>query len=236
MLPVTQRPAVGVRSGSMSAPTSPDLGAAYRAARRRISQLVDDSVGSLPVAATPQWDVHDVVAHLVGVVDDAVSGNLDGVTTDPWTAAQVERGRARSVADLLAGWDERAPLVEAVLTSAGGAAFAAAVFDIHTHECDLLTALGRPISVPADVLAWTAAQLRAGFDDAVAGAGLVPVTVEVSDLELFRSRLGRRTADEVRAHGWSADPEPYLVHWFVFGTATTPLGERIAGGEAGEPT
>jgi hypothetical protein len=52
--------------------------------------------------------------------------------------------------------------------------------------------------------------------------------VEVSDLELFRARLGRRTVDEVCAYGWSADPAPYLDHWFVFGVAERSLGERVA--------
>lgn len=205
-----------------------DLGAAYRAARLRISDLVSDDVASVRVPATPLWDVHDVVAHVTGVVDDALSGNMAGVTTDPWTAAQVERGRGRSIAEMLAGWHEKAPFVEVVLSSPEGASRSAAVFDVHTHECDLLTALGRPISVPADVLAWIGREFRSSFERSVAVAGLPPVSVEVSDLEIFRSRLGRRTADEVRALGWSADPEPYLDHWYIFGVAAVPLGERIA--------
>jgi hypothetical protein len=205
-----------------------DLGAAYREARLRISALVSDEVGDLPVAATPAWNLHDVVAHVSGVADDAVAGNMAGAPGEAWTAAQVARGVGRSVSEMVAGWHEKGPFVEMFLSSPEGASRSAAVFDIHTHECDLLAALGRPIAVPADVLAWIGESFREGFAAQAREAGLPDVSVDVSDLELFRSRLGRRTADEVRAYGWSADPDPYLEHWFVFGVAERSLGERVA--------
>lgn len=185
-------------------------------------------MAGLPVAATPAWDVHDVIAHLSGVADDATAGNMAGAPGEAWTAAQVERGQGRTVAEMIARWNETGPFVEAFLSSPDGMSAAAAVIDLHTHECDLLTALGSPIAVPDEVLGWVASQLRDGFASNVAGAGLPSVEVVTSDLELFRSRLGRRTADETRAYGWSADPTPYLDHWFVFGVAESSLGERIA--------
>jgi len=70
--------------------------------------------------------------------------------------------------------------------------------------------------VPADIL----------LPPEVAAAGLPPVTVEAADLEWFRGRLGRRTEDEVRGYGWSADPDPYLDTFFIFGRATRSLGEH----------
>ena len=206
-----------------------DLGEWYRAARERIIAVaseLDEEGGATAVAATPAWDVHDVVAHLSGIVDDATHGRMEGATTDPWTAAQVERGRGRTIPEMLDGWAEQAPLMESFLSSPAGAGSWRAVLDIHTHECDLLTALGRPIAVPIDVASWVAGMLRASFDESLVAAGLPAVTVEVDDVELFRSRLGRRTEAEVRGHGWSSDPTPYLDTWFVFGRAETSLGER----------
>jgi len=47
-----------------------------------------------------------------------------------------------------------------------------------------------------------------GFDEAVADAGLPPVTVHASPFEVFRGRLGRRTPAEVEGDSWSADPAP----------------------------
>ena len=202
-----------------------DLGGWYRKARLRIAALVDESVAARPVPATPQWSVHDVIAHLAGICEDAVSGNMHGVTTDPWTAAQVERGRGRSTAELFAVWDEYAPLVEANLSSPTGSRSYTAVIDICTHEADVRQALGMGVEVPVDVLAWAAAILRSTFAAGVAEAGIDAVEVQASDFEWFRGRLGRRTVDEVCAYCWSADPAPYLEHWFVFGRAEHSLGE-----------
>jgi hypothetical protein len=74
--------------------------------------------------------------------------------------------------------------------------------------------------------------LRDSFDEAVAEAGLPAATVNASDLQWFRGRLGRRTADEVRAYGWSVDPAAYLDHWFIFGRAERSLGEACSDGPA----
>jgi uncharacterized protein (TIGR03083 family) len=202
-----------------------DRGASYRDARLRITELVDDEVAAVPVPATPGWDVHDVVAHLAGIVEDAVTGNMEGVTTDPWTAAQVERGRTKTVRELVEQWDAGAPLVEAVLTSSEGAEHFRAVLDVHCHEADLRHALGHPPVLPDAFLDWAAAVLLDGFGDAVAEAGLPPVTVEATRFEVFRGRLGRRTPAEVAAYGWSADPGPYLDAWFIFGSAAASIGE-----------
>lgn len=207
---------------------SVDPGVLYRTCRERITALVrapgvDES---MVVPATPEWTVHDVIAHLSGIAEDATSGNMAGAPGDVWTAAQVARGKDRSLDDLLDQWTTLAPFMEAVFSSPEGAPRLNGVFDVHTHEADLRNAFGLPVDVPADFVAWVAAMFRAGFADAVAAAGLPPVTVEASDLEWFRGRLGRRTEDEVRAYGWSADPEPYLDTWFIFGRARQSLGER----------
>src|SRR4051812_26756542 len=129
---------------------APDLGRMYAAARGRISELVRDADPSTPVPATPGWDVHDVIAHLRGVVGDALAGNLDGVATETWTAAQVDRGRDVPLAQLLDEWNEEAPLIEAFLSSPAGRDVFAAVLDVHTHEADLRGALGAEPAFPAD--------------------------------------------------------------------------------------
>ena len=42
-----------------------------------------------PVPLSPAWTVRDVAAHVCGINADVVSGNLAGLGTDDWTAAQV---------------------------------------------------------------------------------------------------------------------------------------------------
>ena len=207
-----------------------DLGQWYRLARHRVSSMVSEECAALVVPATPEWTVHDVLAHLAGITEDVVVGTMEGMATDPWTAAQVERGRHKSIAELVAMWEQYAPVVEGNLSSPDGERAARALTDISSHEADLLHALGRPLELPADVLAWAADNLRSDFDAAVAAAGLPPVEVRTPDVEWLRGRFGRRTAAEVCAYGWSADPQPYLDHWFVFGPAARSLGEVPSSG------
>lgn len=206
---------------------SVDLGVLYRAARERISALVTAAGvdGSLPVPATPEWDLHDVVAHVSGVAVDGTSGNMAGAPGDEWTAAQVARNVGRPIDEMVAEWSQVGPLMEGFLSSPSGTMASAAVMDIHTHEADLRHALGLPASVPAAFLDWAGPMLSNGFAEAVATAGLPPVSMEASAFEWFRGRLGRRTESEVAAYGWSAPAADHLDVFFIFGRATQSLGE-----------
>jgi uncharacterized protein (TIGR03083 family) len=201
-----------------------DLGTAYRAARLRVADLVDDNLSDRPVPATPLWCMHDVVAHLAGVMNDIVSGNMEGAATPPWTAAQVERGRDKTVGQVIDEWADGASSFESFLSSPTGPKAGSAMVDVHAHETDMRTALGLEPAVPDEVVAWVAERLREGFDSQVVAAGLPPVTIDVSDFEMFRGRLGRRTREQVSAFGWSADPTPYLDTFFLFGPTDHPVG------------
>jgi uncharacterized protein (TIGR03083 family) len=207
---------------------SVDPGFLYRTCRERITALVSDPTvdETMVVPATPEWTVHDVVAHLSGVTEDATSGNMAGAPGDEWTAAQVARGRSKSLGELIALWQERAPMVEAVFSSPEGQPMLAGVIDVHTHEADLRHAFGLPVDVPADFLTWVGNRFRDALDQQAAAAGLPPAELDISDLEWFRGRLGRRTETEVRAYPWPVDPTAYLDLFFVFGRAAHSLGER----------
>ena len=69
-----------------------EVGTVYGACRERITELVrdlDDERAAQRVAATPDWSIHDVVAHLVGIVSEINAGKADGVGSKARTAAQV---------------------------------------------------------------------------------------------------------------------------------------------------
>jgi uncharacterized protein (TIGR03083 family) len=228
-----------------------DLGECYQAARERIVDLVMSSgpaaIDQLAVPATPGWRVHDLVAHLRGVVADGLSGNMAGAPGEAWTAAQVERGRDAPLVQLLDEWEAEAPGLEAFLSSPEGAGAGAAVMDVHTHELDLRGALRRPHPLPDEVASWAIARLVEGLDLRLAEAGLDPIAVEIPTgerfgpaaspvvlragaTELFRACLGRRSASQVAAYDWGgADPSPILPHFFIFGPRTEPLIEDLTG-------
>jgi uncharacterized protein (TIGR03083 family) len=221
------------------------IGQMYGEGRRRISDLVSGLDGEQAVPTCPQWSVADVVAHLTGVCADIVAGNLAGVASEPWTAAQVVARRGRDLDALLAEWSEVGPQAETVAEHFPGQSGAQWVADLTTHEHDIRTALGRPgardsagVDVSVDFL------VAAGLHSSVSARGLPPLDVRVGErswtvgviedpmemlgilettpFEVFRALTGRRSASQIRALGWSVDPEPY-VPAFQFGPfITTP--------------
>jgi hypothetical protein len=105
-------------------------------------ESLDGSALEARAPATPRWRAHDVLSHLVGVPEDVVNGRLDGLASDAWTQAQVDRRHAVSPAELLAEWDEFGPRFETMLGAAPAEIAGQALFDAGTHEHDLRNALG----------------------------------------------------------------------------------------------
>jgi len=193
--------------------------------RIRVAQLVaatDPSELDAPAPACPGWRARDVLAHLVGVGDDVVSGRIDGIASDDWTAAQVERRRDIPIAQLLADWEQWGPQFEQLLVSGPPEMTGQALYDAATHEHDLRHAIGRPGARDNTAM-------RAGWDwlieartrggapairfvtecsDDVAGVGEPCATVRAPYFDLFRATTGRRTEAEISSFEW--EPAPNL--------------------------
>lgn len=202
-----------------------DMGVVYRESRLRVSEMIISCDGTIAVLATPGRDVHAVVAHLAGAAEDVRTGNLDGVTTNPGTAARVVRGKGKSMPELCAQWDQDAAPLKLFLSTPEAKPFSNAVFDICSHEADILSAMGRPVNLPEDFLIFAGRALTKGFYAQVASAGLAPIEVSAPPLEIFRGRLGRHTEAEVLAYDWSDPAADYLDHWFIFGRREISLSE-----------
>jgi uncharacterized protein (TIGR03083 family) len=203
------------------------VGARYASTRARVTELLTDLPEGdwvLPVPACPGWRVRDVLAHLVGNLEDGAAGRITGPPSPEQTADQVARHRADDPADLLATWAVAAELAEPSLSR--GNAWPAFI-DLVTHEHDLRTALGRPGHRDHDDVRRAASlvgdPIDAGEGRTVAfdlGQGVPPGATHVlaaTPFEVLRVRLGRRSRDQVRALAWSADPAPVLDRLFVFG-------------------
>src|SRR5439155_21655044 len=109
----------------------------YTEGRARITELeraIDDMEAKTPVVTCPEWSVHDVVAHLVGVCADVLAGNVAGAATDSWTAAQVDTRQGRSMAELLDEWDDVGSQIEAMVDNFPGRYGNQVVADVTTHE------------------------------------------------------------------------------------------------------
>jgi uncharacterized protein (TIGR03083 family) len=200
----------------------------YAALRRRVRDVLsgaDDASLDAIAPATPKWRTRDVLAHMVGVVDDASNQRLDGVTTEPWTQAQVDARASATVADMLDEWDRIAPWFEETLAQLPAQITGQVLFDAVTHEHDIRHAIGAPGArdVPAidmvfDWVVWGrtmggAPKLRFDVGDAVveSGNGDAVATVVTSRFELVRAIAGRRSRSEVEAYGWDPPADVSII-------------------------
>ena len=223
-----------------------DHAAAYRGVRERVTALVtglDAEAAGRMAPATPAWRLKDVVAHMVGVSADVLSGDVEGAGTDPWTARQVEARRDRALADLLAEWDECGPGLEAIIPAIPEGPRGQLIFDAASHEFDVCGALGtvgeRDTEAAAIGFGWAAdvialvrdhaqtgaLRLRSGDEVRVAGSGGIAATVTADRFELLRAMTGRRSVDQIAAFGWEGESVPDPVDLSFFPPRATPLVE-----------
>jgi uncharacterized protein (TIGR03083 family) len=220
-----------------------DLGELYRQRRLAITALLaglSDDDAKRPVPTCPEWLVRDLVAHVTGVVADALAGNMAGAPGYAWTAAQVAARRGRAVDDMLAEWSETGPRFEAALAGTG---VRPAVIDIASHEQDVRTALGRPGERANEAILIGSGWLLSGLDRRVSAAGLPALRVVTEDgeqavgagepvgrvdtsrFEVFRATMGRRSRRQIEAMIAVDDPASYVEAFVVFGPAERDIDE-----------
>ena len=224
-----------------------DYAAVYEDTRLRLDGLIrslsdEDLATSVPAA--PDWSVKDLLAHFVGVAEDVSKGNIEGTGSEPWTQAQVERGRSRTVEDLLAQWEELAQGISQGINFMPRTAASLLIGDLITHEHDLRGAVNRPggrdstgveVSLDAYAFRFRRKVEQAGLDPILisdgtkewrSGEGEPAATVTGDSFELLRSLTGRRTPAEIQANlTWTGDSSTYLPYISYYGIPETSLGE-----------
>ena len=208
-----------------------DLGIHYGHARQRLCALVsglEDPAG-VPVPACPGWSVHDVLAHLVGIVEDVLAGRLTGPPSDEETAAQVARRDGVTTALALQEWADMAPNLESLLSEVR---VWPGFLDVLAHEHDVRGAISAPGERDTEEMQAASEWLLSNWRPAVSVRvkigerehTLGPEGDEGDDLiltttafEAFRFRLGRRSAAQLRAMDWRGDPTPLIGGMTVFG-------------------
>jgi uncharacterized protein (TIGR03083 family) len=206
-----------------------DIGWHYDAARRRMDDLLrplPEEDWDRPVPTCPGWRVRDVIGHLVGIVEDSVSGRTSGIPTDEDTAAQVQRHGDDPLPQLLDQWAAVAPLVAERISEAG---MWPAAIDAVSHEHDLRHALDRPgardhESVGTIVRVLTS-RLPFTLELETGSRGSGEPVLRTTTFEAFRLLMGRRSAAQIRALDWSADPGPLLERMCVFGPSEVDVVE-----------
>ena len=208
-----------------------------------LARALSDDEWAAPVPCTPGWTVRDVLSHVAGVPDDVLAGRMDGAPGEAWTAAQVERNRNLSIAELLERWAAQAADFAAAIEAIGETR---PPFDCHSHEHDVRHAIGRPGNHDTIIVETAGSFLADGFatpfvvtielEDgraiASGGAGAQSsdgvILRNVSTFDLFRSRLGRRTREQVRGFDWTGsegDIDILIDGWFQFGPSEITIEE-----------
>lgn len=228
-----------------------DVGASYRSVRLRLADLLtastaaDQTAWDAAVAACPGWRVRDVLAHLVGNLEDGAAGRITGPPGPVQTQEQVDRHRDDAPRDLLARWTVMAEAAEPGFSRGGSWPV---FLDAVSHEHDVRTALGRrdqrdhaDVRLAARVLASPWGSAAGGQDPDGRGPGLAlvldddpprvlldgepRVELRTDSFTWLRARMGRHTRSELIALPWSDDPGPLVDRLVVFGPAEVSLGE-----------
>lgn len=200
--------------------------ALYSATRSRITSLarsLSPADLATPVPACPDWTVHDVISHLVGVAADFSTGNLDGAPQPPWTAVQVAARRDLSLEAILDEWSVAAAALEDLIPTSDHPLVCNPYVDSGTHEADLYGALGTGQRPPLDLclatLAWTFSYpdpdcpgtLTMHTPEATytLGTGSSQFEVRTTTYELYRATYGRRSPDQIASWTWITSPSTW---------------------------
>jgi hypothetical protein len=204
-----------------------DLFAPYQRTRARVSTLFldaspDDLARTVP--ACPDWTVHDLAAHLVGVPATLAAGNFPSGDVNAWLQSIVDDRRDVGVDDLMQEWTTLDAAIEPMLQGMGALMFT----DVSVHEHDLRGALGAvdhdAIEIDA-VMACSLPSFAQPLQDAGLGAIVVDHddrtwrshdadagwTLRVDPWEAVRAINSRRTADELRALPSAGGGDAYLA-------------------------
>jgi uncharacterized protein (TIGR03083 family) len=214
----------------------PDYATAYAGVRARTTELIRAATTAQLEAvarATPEWRVRDVLGHMVGVPVDVLAGRIDGVATDAWTAAQVDRYRDAPIDAMLAEWAEVSATVEPMIPDFGTMA-GQAITDVVTHEHDIRDALDAPGERDSDAVhvgsVWCAQWMSKRSNEEGRGPLRIETdlwshtfgddeprtTLRASAFELLRAATGRRSHDQIAALGWTGAPQPDVVVLGIF--------------------
>ena len=178
---------------------------AYTELRARVTELMQSlslEQSKTVVPHCPQWTVKDCLAHMVGVPEDVINGQMEGVASEAWTNRQVQRHAQDSVADLLAVWESNAPVFAKILPNIPQPVLSQFMFDQTTHEHDIRTAIGQPGA--RDTLAVAVAEgfirnsLAQHSDPEIAQLA----THKLTGFEFLRTLSGRRSRSQILRNGF----------------------------------
>ena len=200
----------------------------YSELRTRVADLmrsITSEQAQLVVPHCPQWTVKDCLAHMVGVPEDVINGQMEGVASEAWTNRQVQRHTNDSVDDLLAVWETNAPVFAKILPNIPQPVISQFMFDQTTHEHDIRKAIGQPGG--RDTLAVAVAEgfirnsLAQQSDPAIAQLAVH----KLSGFEYLRSLSGRRSRAQISCNGLNIETVEAFIRTMPFDIPETEVSD-----------
>jgi hypothetical protein len=178
--------------------------ASYDELRARVTglmQSISTEQAQIVVPHCPQWTTKDCLAHMIGVPEDVINGQMDGVTTDAWTDRQVQRHTQDSVDDLLTTWSTIAPVFASILPHIPQPVLSQFMFDQTNHEHDIRAALKQPGGRDSSAIAVAEGFLRDSMSRNSDLAIAQLADHKLTGFEFLRSLSGRRSASQISNTG-----------------------------------
>lgn len=176
----------------------------YGELRRRTTEMLRSmpaEMAEIRVPHCPEWTVRETVCHMVGVPEDVLSGNMEGVTTEAWTQAQVDRHAGDSLSTLLDIWESFGDMIDSLIPQFPEPINSQFVFDSNSHEQDIRFAIGASGARDALSVHVSANWVRNFLARHPHPQASELLAADVSDFDLFRSMGGRRSLAQIRACG-----------------------------------
>ena len=192
---------------------------AYTELFERVSKLIEDepeSITCVMVPHCPKWTVKCVLSHMIGVPEDVLLGQMDGVTTEAWTQRQVDRHKEQSKNELLAIWSNTFENFKALLPKIPQPTISQFVFDQVTHEHDIRHAISQPGARDSRAISVAEGFIRDFITRNPDPAVHALAESTVTGFDYVRSFSGRRSKEQLAELGLPAD----LVAAFI---STSPF-------------
>ncbi|MFM7891986.1 MAG: hypothetical protein ACKO8V_08875, partial [Actinomycetota bacterium] len=149
--------------------------------------------------------VRELAAHLLGVPDDIINGRMEGVATDAWTQAQVERHRGKTLKHIADAFDGLSTQFDAMLPHFPAMARSQMTMDAVTHEHDLRHAVGQPDARDSAAVSVAVAWLRQWVSGRSVPQSDSLNTAGLTEFDLLRCLTGRRSIAQSAALGLPID-------------------------------
>ena len=186
-----------------------DVCEAYRLTRGAVLNLLNETPetsATLIVPACPAWTVQQTASHLVGVPEDLLAARMEGITSDAWTDAQVQRHAGDSLARLATALDAAIIPFDAMLPALPSPSNSQLVMDAVTHEIDLREALGLECESSSLALSVAGAWLLDMVERRDRSLADDLDSVEISDLAVVRALTGRLSIRDMDHLGLPGSP------------------------------